>query len=86
MSDIDPKNLGPKVYKEDQVITKQDLAHIVLTYRNNEEIFKALGDMTSATDCCACHSVAERLLMWLDKGKPTGGKEHGDDKPDSFVD
>jgi len=70
MDEIDPHNLGPRVYKEDQVLTRDDLYYLETCYKLNEVNYMSLGRIEEAKECCIAHQVTAALQNWLDKGKP----------------
>lgn len=65
---IDPHNLGPRVFKEDQVITYQDLEDIV------DELSKEANKDPMDTESFKRYITAMRVLkvlaLWLEEGKP----------------
>jgi hypothetical protein len=68
MSEIDPYNLGPKVYKRDQVITQEDLVNII-----NELMAKVSGTVLTAAEVerfDAAVATLSNLHEWLKLGKP----------------
>lgn len=76
---IDPNNLGPKVYKEDQVITREDLAMLRLYFYTQEVEAVSDGDISRAAGACNGHRALEEVLVWLNEGKPSlVEKEEGD--------
>lgn len=70
MGEIDPNNLGPTVYKYDQVITKEDIEWLREMYVQYEKSFGELGDVTNGTKCCIAHKLMDGMLDWIEKGKP----------------
>ncbi len=64
--DIDPNNLGPVVYKEEQVITKEDLSHFL------SEIGTGLMEETTPIDferAKTAIAVLSILLDWISNNK-----------------
>ena len=76
---IDPDNLGPPVYKDDQVITEDDLQYLFECYKHNEDAFMGQGMMKEASTCCVSHQVISALQEWLRSGKERGEMNYGDD-------
>lgn len=79
MSSIDPKNLGPKVYKEDQVLTRDDMLKLQKHYHTVEKLLYANSQMEDSLKACFGHLTIEELVAWLDAGKPTLSTEGKED-------
>jgi len=69
---IDPNDLGPPVYKEDQVITENDLMYLSQCYRHNEAYFRDEEMPKEEFTCCISHQVVEAIYEWLKRGKEKG--------------
>lgn len=71
MSEIDPHNLGPEVYKYDQVITLQDLIKLRKHYYNLENVLYLNKQLDESFKACIGHLTVEALIEWLEEGKPS---------------
>ena len=66
--DIDPSNLGPPVYKYDQIITVSDIKNMMIVLgaqmedQNNTEIEEDRYETVIR--------VLEILIVWVNSGKP----------------
>ena len=79
MGEVDPFK-HPPVYKEDQVITKEDLTLLAQAYVWAEKMMRLSGRHADADNCCLAHLTCERLKEWLEKGKPEPIKEEDVDE------
>ena len=70
MSDIDPRDLGPKVFKYDQIVTIEDIEHMIIYYGKAEELLRYDGDHEKADHICTAHKTMEALAQWVRDGKP----------------
>ena len=72
MDNIDPFE-HPPVYKQDQVITLDDLKFLEEIYKETELKFAQMGMLQEAVQCCHTHTLMESLQDWIKNGKPREG-------------
>jgi hypothetical protein len=67
---INPKDLGPPVFKYEQVITMQDLIRLRKHYFEMEKYLFLNQQMQDSMRACFAHLTLEGLIDWLESGKP----------------
>lgn len=72
----------PPVYKYEQIVTSEDLAHLIIYYAKAEEMLRFMDDTNGADHCCTAHKTIEQLAQWIKDGKPALVEERKDGESD----